>query len=253
MTLKGKKIVIIGASRGIGEAIAAKCVKEGASLVLVGRRKETLDAVAATLAQTVKKGTFLKLSTLVWDVSDVGRGPAVFREAAHLMGGLDAVIHNAGVIGHEPLLKVTEEGWDEIFDINVKGAYFSIQSAVNYYLEEKEKNARGIRGKIIVIGSETGNQPHAYPYGVSKWAVTGMCKGFAKAFFKEGIVVNCIAPGPVATEMMRISKRKDDSFPSAFGRMAHPEEVAELAVFLSSDKSDRIAGQPIYINGGLNW
>ena len=249
MMLNGKRIMVVGASRGIGSAIAHGCALEGASVVLVGRNQNTLEEVASEL----KICNNAKVSTLVWDVSDVNKGPEIINSAAQALGGLDVIIHNAGVIDHEPLLHVTEKEWDKLFDINVKGAYFCIQAAINYYLEHNEINERGIRGKIVVVSSETGNQPHPKPYGVSKWAVMGMCKGFAKAFFKDGIVISNIAPGPTATEMMRISERKDNSFPSAFTRMADPEEIADLAVFLSSDKSNRIAGQPIYINGGLNW
>ena len=247
--LKDKKIMIVGASRGIGEAIAYSCAKEGASLVLTGRNASSLDLVS----DEIKKRGGKFVSSIVWDVADVSAGPSIMSRAAEMMGGLDVIIHNAGVIDHEPLLQVTEGEWDKLFDVNVKGAYFSLQSAVNYYLENNGKNELGVRGKIIVVSSETGNQPHPKPYGVSKWAVMGMCKGFAKEFFKDGIVISNIAPGPTATEMMGISKRKDNSFPSAFTRMAYPEEIADLAVFLSSDRSNRIAGQPIYINGGLNW
>lgn len=249
MFLVEKKIMVVGASRGIGSAIAKGCALEGASLVLVGRNRITLEEVASEL----KASTNAEISTLVWDVSEVDKGPEIIKSAADAMGGLDVIIHNAGVIDHEPLLHVTEKEWDKLFDINVKGAYFCIQSAINFYLENNTINDRGVRGKIVVVSSETGNQPHPKPYGVSKWAVMGMCKGFAKAFFKEGIVISNIAPGPTATEMMRISERKNNSITSAFTRLADPDEIADLAVFLSSDKSNRIAGQPIYINGGLNW
>ena len=248
MMLSNKRIVIIGASRGIGEAIAKECAKEGARLTLIGRKQETLDAVVSEL-----KETGYDAFSLVWDVADVTKGPEILAEAAKRMGGIDIVIHNAGVIDHEPLLHVTEEAFDALFDVNVKGAYFSIQSTINYYLEKNEINELGVRGKIIVISSETGNQPHPKPYGVSKWAVMGMVKGFAKTFFKDGIVISNIAPGPTATEMMNIPQRTTDAFPSAFTRLARPEEIADLAVFLASDKANRIAGQPIYINGGLNW
>ncbi len=187
MILEGKKIMVIGASRGIGSAIAHGCALEGACVVLVGRNQNTLEEVASEL----RSDTSVLVSTLAWDVSEVDLGPEVIKAAADIMGGLDVIIHNAGVIDHEPLLHVTEKEWDKLFDINVKGAYFCIQSAINYYLENKEKNDRGIRGKIIVVSSETGNQPHPKPYGVSKWAVMGMCKGFAKAFFMVVIICCC--------------------------------------------------------------
>ena len=243
--LKGKKILIVGASRGIGEAIARKCACEGAQIVITGRRAETLEPVKDAIVNSGGVAHYI-----VWDVSDVKKGPAVFAEASSLMGGIDVVINNAGVIGRKRLYDVDEEEWDTIFNINVKGAFFSMQTACKFF---EEKNAdREVKGKIIVISSETGHQPCVHPYGISKWSVMGMCQGYAKAFFKRGIVVQNIAPGPITTEMMNWTEGKPADFPSAFGRMAYPEEIAELAVFLASDKSNRIAGQPIYINGGLN-
>ena len=135
MILEGKKIMVIGASRGIGSAIAHGCALEGACVVLVGRNQNTLEEVASEL----RSDTSVLVSTLAWDVSEVDLGPEVIKAAADIMGGLDVIIHNAGVIDHEPLIKKKKKEWDKLFDINVKGAYFCIQSAINYYLEKKRK------------------------------------------------------------------------------------------------------------------
>ncbi len=245
MVLQGKRILIVGASRGIGEAIAGAFVREGAEIVITGRNEETLSAVCARINAEREAARFF-----AWDVSDVKKAPESVLKAANLLGGLDVVVNNAGVIGKERFLTVTEEGWDQIFDINVKGAFFCMQAAADYFLQKETDS--DIKGKIIVVSSETGHQPCAHPYGISKWSVMGMCQGFAKVLFRRGVVVQNIAPGPVTTQMMGWSEGKSEEFPSAFGRMAHPEEIADLAVFLASDKSNRIAGQPIYINGGLN-
>lgn len=243
--LKGKKIMVVGASRGIGEAIAYAYAKEGADLVLVGRNAETLSPVLE------KCRTYgVKVYAIEWDVADVGRADEVMEKAAELMGDLDVVLHNAGVIDREKFLSVREEEWDRIFSVNVKGAYFCCQAAANFYLRAHEEEE--YKGKIIVISSECGHQPHTSPYGISKWSVHGLCNGLAKALFRRGVVVQNIAPGPVTTEMMKWEPGKSDAFNSAFGRMAYPEEIADLAVFLATDKSNRIAGMPIYINGGLN-
>lgn len=242
--LKNKQILIVGASRGIGEAIALAYAKEGADLVITGRRAETLIPVVEKLRKHSVTADYIE-----WDVSDVQKAPEVIKKAAEMMGGLDVVLNNAGVLDYQKLLEVKEEAWDKVFDINVKGAYFCAQAAANYFIENKTEQ---VKGKIIIISSETGHQPYALPYGISKWAVMGMCRGLAKALFRRGVVVQNIAPGPVTTEMMGWSEGKSDAWNSAFMRMAYPEEVADLAVFLASDKSNRIAGMPIYINGGLN-
>lgn len=243
--LKGKKILVVGASRGIGEAIAYAYAKEGADLVLTGRNADTLQPVAEKC-----RAMGVSAYTIEWDVADVKRADAVMAKAAELMGDLHVVLHNAGVIDREKFLSVREEEWDRIFAVNVKGAYFCCQAAANFYLSAHE-NA-DFKGKIIVISSECGHQPHISPYGISKWSVHGLCNGLAKALFKRGVVLQNIAPGPVTTEMMHWEPGKSDAWGSAFGRMAHPEEIADLAVFLATDKSNRIAGMPIYINGGLN-
>ena len=243
--LRGKKILVVGASRGIGEAIAYAYAKEGADLTLVGRNLETLQPVAEKC-----RAMGVCAYTIEWDVADVKQADAVMAKAAELMGDLHVVLHNAGVIDREKFLSVREEEWDRIFAVNVKGAYFCCQAAANFYLSAHE-NA-DFKGKIIVISSECGHQPHISPYGISKWSVHGLCNGLAKALFKHGVVLQNIAPGPVTTEMMLWEPGKSDAWGSAFGRMAYPEEIADLAVFLATDKSNRIAGMPIYINGGLN-
>lgn len=243
--LKGKKILVIGASRGIGEAIAYAYAKEGADLVLTGRNLETLLPVAEKC-----RAEGVNVYTIEWDVADVKRADEVMNKAAELMGDLNVVLHNAGVIDREKFLHVREEEWDRIFDVNVKGAYFSCQAAANFYINAHAD--ADFKGKIIVISSECGHQPHISPYGISKWSVHGLCNGLAKALFKYGVVLQNIAPGPVTTEMMLWEPGKSDAWGSAFGRMAYPEEIADLAVFLATDKSNRIAGMPIYINGGLN-
>ncbi len=243
--LTGKRILIVGASRGIGEAIARECAAEHASVVLTGRKPETLQPVVDSIREQGEKADFI-----VWDIKNVTEGPSVFDRASEMMGGIDIVINNAGVIGRKRLYDVDEEEWNMIFDTNVKGAFFCMQTACKFF--EAHNAEREVKGKIIVVSSETGHQPCVHPYGISKWSVMGMCQGYAKAFFKRGIVVQNIAPGPVTTEMMNWTEGKSAEYPSAFGRMAYPKEIAELAVFLASDKSNRIAGQPIYINGGLN-
>ncbi len=243
--LKDKKILVVGASRGIGEAIALAYVKEGAQVVITGRKAETLIPVVEKLKEYCPTADYI-----VWDVSEVAKAPEVIKQASEMMGGLDVILHNAGVLDYQKFLEVKEEAWDKVFDINVKGAYFCAQAAANFFLETKADME--IKGKVIIISSETGHQPYPLPYGISKWAVMGMCQGLAKHLFHRGIIIQNIAPGPVTTEMMGWSEGKSDAWGSAFTRMAHPDEVADLAVFLASDKSNRIAGQPIYINGGLN-
>ena len=242
MELQGKKAWIIGASRGIGKAIALAYAREGAQVVLSGRKAETLEAVAEEIR--AQGGV---AHTLVWDIREVARAEERTAQAAVLMGGLDTVVNNAGVIDRVPFLKVDEATWDAVMDTNLKGVYFACQAQINHMI------ANGVQGKIINISSETGNQPAPLPYSISKWGVTGLTMGLARKVYKLGITVSAIAPGPITTEMMNWQEGKDDSFPNAFGTMARPEDVAETAVFLASPRAVRVAGRPVFVSGGLDW
>ena len=242
MELKGKKALIIGASRGIGEAIASAFIREGADVVIAGRKIDTLNEVKCKLETDVNK-----ISCLEWDIKEVSKAEEIMHKAAELLGGLDIVVNNAGVIEREGFLQVREEVWDHVMDINIKGVYFSCQAAANYFINN------GKKGKIINMASETGFQPSAMPYGLSKWAVVGFSMGMAKHLYKRGVILSTIAPGPITTDMMCWKEGLPKDFPNCFGTMGSPEEVADLTVFLASDKNKRIIGRPVFVSGGLDW
>ena len=242
MELKGKKALIIGASRGIGEAIAVAFAREGADVVIAGRKTETLNAVKEKISQYGGN-----VHCMEWDIKDVSKADEIMKTSAKLLGGLDIVVNNAGVIDRERFLAVREEAWDSVMDINVKGEYFSCQAAANYFIEN------GVKGKIINMASETGFQPSAMPYGLSKWAVVGFSMGMAKHLYKKGVMLSSIAPGPITTDMMQWKEGAPKDFPNCFGTMGSPEEVADLTVFLASDKNKRIIGRPVFVSGGLDW
>ena len=245
MELEGKKAVIIGASRGIGRAIARAFAREGASLVVTATKEENLHSIL----EDVEKYN-IKAFPIAWDIKNVSEAESRTAECAELLGGIDICVCNAGVIDHARPLHITEEQFDSVVDVNYKGSYFVCQAMANYMIA----NGTGeVKGKIINMASETGFQPSLMPYGSSKWAVVGYTMGLARYVFKHGVVVSAIAPGPVTTDMMGWTPGKSNEFPSAFGRMADPEEVADLAVFLASKKGNRMAGRPVFINGGLNW
>ncbi|MBO4355923.1 MAG: SDR family oxidoreductase [Clostridia bacterium] len=242
MELFGKKALIIGAARGIGKAISLAFAREGADIVLIGRNVSSLENVRIEAA-----GYGRNVYSMEWDIRDVSRADEVMNSAAELLDGLDIVVNNAGVIEREAFLSVTEESWDYVMDTNAKGIYFSCQAAANYYIRNK------IHGRIINMASETGYQPSPTPYGISKWAVVGFSMGMAKRLYKKGVMLSTIAPGPIATDMMCWEEGKPKEFPNCFGTLGSPEEVADLAVFLASDKNKRIIGRPVFVSGGLDW
>ena len=127
MELKGKKALIVGASRGIGEAIALAYAKNGADLVLAGRRLETLEKVADKVRKIGRQ-----VYCLEWDIRHIDKAPEIMQQAYGAMDGLDIVVNNAGVVDKEGFLQITEDNWDAIFDTNVKGVYFSCQSAAKF-------------------------------------------------------------------------------------------------------------------------
>ena len=242
MELKDKKAMIIGASRGIGEAIAIAFSSAGADVLLVGRKEVDLLPVAEKI-----RAAGGRAYTLVWDIMQVEKADETMLQAGKILNGLDIIVNNAGVIEREAVLQVKESTWDYVMNVNLKGTYFSCQAAANYFLARKQK------GKILNIASETAFQPAPTPYGISKWGVVGFSMGLAKRLYKQGISLSVIAPGPIATDMMNWQEGKSDAFPNAFGTLGSPKEVADLAVFLASEKGDRLIGRPVFVSGGLDW
>jgi NAD(P)-dependent dehydrogenase (short-subunit alcohol dehydrogenase family) len=240
MRLSGKKALVTGASRGIGKAIALGYAREGADIAITGRFLESLKPVLAEIRSTGRKAEGVE-----WDVSSVNEADSRIAEIADRLGGLDIVVNNAGVISREPFLEVSQEKWDMVMDINLKGLFFVTQAAAKFMVETGS-------GKIINIASDAGLRPEWAPYGISKWGVVALTKGFAKMLTSKGILVNAVAPGPVATQMMGWNPGDPiDRKGLPLGRLARPEEIADAAIFLASDEASHITGEILVVNGGL--
>jgi len=239
MRLEGKKALITGASRGIGRAIALAFADEGADVAITGRHEAGLLAVAGEIRQRHRRAHVME-----WDVSEIGSIPARIDEAHAALGGMDIVVNNAGVIrkGGGEFPDFTSEEWDYILNTNLKGLYFICQAAVKTMRESGG-------GVIINIASDAGLRGEVHPYGISKWGVVGLTKGLGRQCIGDGIRVNAIAPGPVATRMMGWEPGKPIEMKGLpLGRMATPEEVADVAVFLASDRSASVIGQIVVVN-----
>lgn len=236
--LAGKKILVTGGSSGIGYAIAKKCVAEGAKVVITGRDEGKLQTAC-------KKINSSNIMMLVWDVADSQVSKKMIDETDRLLDGIDIVFNNAGIYSFKGFLEVDEESWDKVLDINAKGLFFVCQAISAYYINKKRT------GKIINIASNRGVLGAHDPYGMSKWGVYGLTKGLGKALISKGIIVNGIAPGTTATAINGIDVEKN-AFSSCApnNRVALPEEIAELAVFLASDAANNIVGQVIICDGG---
>jgi NAD(P)-dependent dehydrogenase (short-subunit alcohol dehydrogenase family) len=239
MRLENKKALVTGASKGIGKAIALAYADEGADVAITARRAESLNE---TVSEIESRGR--RACSLAWDLRDVSQVDNRLAEVKEGLGGLDIVVNNAGVIrGNEDNpLPDQESLWDYIMDINLKAVYFVCRGAAKLMKEQES-------GIIINLASDSGMRAAASPYGISKWGVIGLTRGLAKELAPQGIRVNAIAPGPVATEMMNWHPGESMESPSLpLGRYSLPEEVAGVAVFLASDDSAAVVGDSVLLN-----
>lgn len=240
-----RKALVTGAGRGIGYAIAKKLAQNGDKIVITGRKKETLERVAKELGQNV--------FPMVWDAAEFDKADEKVREAAEMLGGLDIVVNNAGIFARrsewdkKSLLKTTVNEWQDVIDVNASAVFFTMQASVNYMLEN------GVRGNILNITSVAGEEPVFGAYGGSKILATGLTRGWGKMFASDGITINGIAPGPVATEMNNWHEgdsMKHDRIP--YGRFATIDEVAALAMYLLDEKAKMICGETVIIDGAYS-
>jgi 3-oxoacyl-[acyl-carrier protein] reductase len=239
--LAGRTVLITGGSRGIGLAIAKKCLSEGATVVITGRNTETLQAVSERLNHD-------RLHTLPWDIADISLLEEKLHEALELLGGkLDVLVNNAGISAGRAFGEIQVEDWDRTYGVNSKGSFFLTQAMTVHWRK------RGIRGgKILNIASSSGFLGAHHPYGMSKWDIVGMTAGLGYRMAPYGILINALAPGRTATEMLGLDSSGDnvaDSF-APIRRYGLPEEMAEFAVFLMSDAANFIVGQTILCDGG---
>ena len=241
--LRGNKAIVTGASRGIGFAIAKELAKNGCSVIITGRNIKTLQQAAEKM-----KGNVIPM---IWDVSQIELTDSKIKEAAELMGGLDIVVNNAGIFAQrsewnkKTLLETTVNDWESVMKTNTSSIFFTMQSAVKYMIENN------IRGNILNVTSVAGYEPVYGAYGASKIASTGLTRGWGKMFANDGITINGIAPGPVATEMNNWHEgdpMEHDRIP--FGRFATIDEIAKLAMYLLSKEAEMVCGETVILDGG---
>ena len=243
--LSGKVALVTGAGRGIGRAIALTLARQGA-MVLVnynGSRQRALEVAA----QIEAAGGAAR--AIGCDVSDFAACGRMVEEIIADYGHVDILVNNAGVTRDNLVARMSEEDYDYVLNINLKGAFHTIRHLTRYFLKQK-------KGKIINISSVsgvTGNGGQAN-YAASKAGLIGLTKSVAKELAGRSICVNAVAPGFIETEMTGAlpEKVRDAAVASIpMGRMGSPWDVAELVAFLAGDRSDYITGQVICVDGGL--
>lgn len=241
--LNGKTAVVTGGSRGIGKSICLEFASEGADVAfLYAGNKEKAEE---TLAELQAKG--VRAKAYMCSVADVGEVKKTFAAIAAEFGRIDILVNNAGITRDKLAVMMTAEEFCQVIDINLTGAFNCIHSALPAMMKNKS-------GKIVNISSVSGltGNPGQINYSAAKAGLVGMTKTVAKEYASKGITCNAIAPGFVETDMtsaFRDNERILQTIP--LGRFAKPEEIARLAVFLSSSASDYITGEVVRIDGGL--
>jgi NAD(P)-dependent dehydrogenase (short-subunit alcohol dehydrogenase family) len=243
--LEGKIAVITGSNSGIGLASAKRFVAEGAHIYITGRRQEELDRAVQAIGTGV--------TAVQGDVSNLEALDRLFSKVRSDRGRVDVLFANAGLGAWEPLGKITESAFDRVFGVNVKGTVFTVQMALPLMRDG---------GSIILTGSTTGSMgtPAFSIYSASKAAIRNLARSWALDLKGTGIRVNVLSPGATATpgllNALAKTGKKDAMIAglveqSPLGRMAEPDDIADVALFLASDDSRSMTGSEIFADGGM--
>lgn len=243
--LKGKTAVITGGARGIGRSIADKLAQNGADLAIVDVNEQVAEQAAAEIAEQYGVTT----TAVKTDVSKPEDVDAMTKKILEKLGKIDILINNAGITRDNLMLRMKEEDWDLVLNINLKGVFLCTKSVIRYM-------AKARQGSVINIASIVGQMgnPGQANYTASKGGVIALTKTTAKEFAGKGVRANAIAPGFINTEMTKVLK--DDVKEKMLqeiplGYMGEPEDIANAALFLASDMSSYITGHVLSVNGGM--
>ena len=256
MRFRDKSVVITGASRGIGAAIARRFASEGAAVLLAANEARVTD-VASEIAATGGK-----VAPFVVDVTDKAQVAAMYDEAERRFGKVDISIQNAGIITIAKIEDMTESEWDKIMDVNTKGVFLCCQEAI------KRMRKHGKGGRLINTASGQARQGFVFTphYAASKFGVIGITQSLAKEVAKEGITVNAFCPGIIETDMWAYNDQAWGKLLGNYkpgelmaewvrnipmGRAGTGEDIAGLVTFLASDDAAYITGQTVNVDGGL--
>ncbi len=239
--LTGKTAFITGSTRGIGSAIAVRLHDAGARVAVVGRDLERARARAAALGE--------RATGVACDVADAAQVDAAIAEAEAALGPIDVLVNNAGLTRDQILLRMSGDDWDAVLNANLKGAFHTTRAVTKGMMKRRA-------GRIINIASIVGligNKGQAN-YAASKAGLIGFTKSVAREYASRNILVNCIAPGFIETDMT-------DALPEeakaallqqiALGRLGRPDDVAGAVLFLASDLARYITGQVLVVDGGM--
>ena len=246
MRFKEKVAIVTGATKGIGEACAHEFAREGARVVACGRSVELGEQVVGAIRGAGGEAVFVRC-----DVSRKADVDAMVQAAVDRYGTLDVVVNNAGVNHSATFLDITEQDWDWVMSVDLKGTFLVSQAAARVMVSQ------GKPGAIVNVSSVMAQLALAdqVPYCAAKGGINQLTKAMALSLVDQGIQVNCCAPGPVMTELMeRVVHNEEkhrqlmDRLP--IGRIATCEEIARVILFLASPEAALLVGQTIYPDGG---
>ena len=242
--LSNKIALVTGASRGIGQSISMILAQNGAHVVCVSRNVNDVQSVADKI--THQK---FNASAVSCDISDSNNVTELVKDIIEKHGRIDILINNAGITRDNLLMRMSEDDWNEVVNVNLKAAFTAIKAASRSMIKQRS-------GRIINISSVVGLIGNAgqVNYAASKAGLIGMTKSVAREFASRGITANCIAPGYVETQM---TNKLTDEVKSSLkeqiplGRIGNVEDIAYAVAFLASDEASYITGQTLAVDGGI--
>lgn len=246
MLLKGKNAIVTGGSQGIGAATSLELAREGANVCLTYRKHAD---EAQAYAQEIR-GMGRKVLALQCDIAVFADAERVVKETVEAFGGVDILVNNAGMNWDGVCWKMSEEQWDRVIEVNLKG-YFNFTRQVAPIFKDQKS------GKIINVTSINGLRGKfgQTNYSASKAGIIGYTKALAKELGGFGVNVNAVAPGLIETTMLRESESRDKIVDMAMAeivlkRVGQPEDLANVVAFLASDKAKHVTGEVIKVDGG---
>lgn len=247
--LEGKIAVITGGARGLGKEMGLRFAREGSHIVIG-------DILTSDMESTVQEIKALGQEAIAvkTDVTKKQEVERLMDLTVEKFKKIDILVNDAGIVSHAPLTEMSEEAWDKVIDVDLKGVFLCIQAAAKQMIKQKN-------GKIINIASSTGLgsfDPKTSNYATAKAGVIQLNKSAARELGPHGINVNAIAPGLIMTDMMKNSRSPEQveamiqrrKASAVLGRVGAPQDIASLALFLASDDSSFISGQVIACDGG---
>lgn len=246
MELNGKKVIVTGGSRGIGREVCMAMARTGADVALAYNR--SADSAMEVVREIEKMGR--RACALQADFSDSKQTTNFIDAAAEKLGGLDVLVHSAGVFPQGLIENITDEEWHSVMRINLDSAFFAARAAVPHMRTGKNG------GRIILFSSQAAlaGTAHGVHYGASKAGLLGITYCLAKELAPDQITVNAILPGRIETDILKYAdeeRRRDWIKSTPLGYIGEPRDVASVAVFLASEGARYITGAKINVNGGL--